>query len=368
MTLFAPYYYIWGINSSLYKLNTLMDGYNTLGLRAVSLAFVTGKSNGKNTFNDFGYKSINDIKEFISKNGTVILSFGGPKGPHLSDVALEEDEYQQMYKILDDTGIRFINYDIGGRYISDISGNTKRNGILKRLQATFTDLKVMFTLSTEMPSLRSSGGLTQSGINIIIKALEAGVMLNYINLKTMDYYAILPPNKTWGVIACDIVTSVKNQLQKLFPKKSDRELYSTIGMTPMIGVNNDNTIFTLEDAQTVANFVKENGIGFLSCWSFQRDQAGKGDLLSYSQINKTDYEYYNIFSQVTLEQKVTTPQKQETQSQPLIETPGLEQLQASPSGKEQKESMSDVQKSPIVVSVQQPPPKRIQILLDISFL
>ena len=72
-----------------------------------------------------------------------------------------------------------------------------------------------------------------------------------------------------------------------------------MGITPMIGKNDDGSTFTLDDAQMVANFVRQNGVGLISYWSFQRDRAqssnGSTNLASFSGVAQTDFQFYNIF-------------------------------------------------------------------------
>jgi chitinase len=71
-----------------------------------------------------------------------------------------------------------------------------------------------------------------------------------------------------------------------------------IGITPMIGVNDDGTTFTFDDAQRVADFTRQQGYGLLTYWSFQRDvaQSSAGGALSrYSSVVQGNYQYLNIF-------------------------------------------------------------------------
>ena len=52
--------------------------------------------------------------------------------------------------------------------------------------------------------------------------------------------------------------------------------YANVGITPMIGVNDDGSTFTLADASSVASWASGNGIGRLAFWSVDRDQACPG--------------------------------------------------------------------------------------------
>ena len=55
-----------------------------------------------------------------------------------------------------------------------------------------------------------------------------------------------------------------SQMATLYPNKTQEQLHAMMGMTPMIGKNDDGSTFSLVDAKTIADFVKANGIGLLS--------------------------------------------------------------------------------------------------------
>jgi hypothetical protein len=50
--------------------------------------------------------------------------------------------------------------------------------------------------------------------------------------------------------------------------------YANLGITPMIGVNDDHSTFTVADASTVTSWANSNGVGRLAFWSLGRDQGG----------------------------------------------------------------------------------------------
>ena len=81
------------------------------------------------------------------------------------------------------------------------------------------------------------------------------------------------------------------------------------GMTPMIGVNDDNTVFTLADAQAVANHAKANGTGMIGYWSFQRDRAqastGMGSINDFSGVVQSNAQFLQVFK--SAEGAVGTP-------------------------------------------------------------
>ena len=70
------------------------------------------------------------------------------------------------------------------------------------------------------------------------------------------------------------------------------------------------TTFSLADAQTVANYVKANGIGRISYWSFQRDRAqadsSATDINAFSGVAQSDFQFHKIFKSASGSVPVTT--------------------------------------------------------------
>ena len=314
MTIVAPYCYSWSRSNSVYQIKTLMDARNKAKVSYVTLAFAIADARG-NITSDI-YNCYDDIKQFQTSGGKVILSFGGAAGPYLTSVMSADQEYNVMYKLLQDTGIRMIDYDVEGAYIAMQSQNDQRSKVLARLQQAIPGLYVSFTLAVEAPSQWSKGGLPANAIDMLKNAIANGVNVNVVNMMTMDYYTSLPAGKSWGQIACDISESVKTQLQSLYPSKSEIDLYKMIGITPMIGRNDDNTVFALSDAKIVATYAQQKGIGLLAFWAIQRDQVGTGELAVYSQVNKNNFEFTNVFLSVQSQQPQPQPSLLQPQPKP----------------------------------------------------
>jgi hypothetical protein len=74
--------------------------------------------------------------------------------------------------------------------------------------------------------------------------------------------------------------------------------YANLGITPMIGKNDDGSTFTLADAQTVENFAASNGVGRLAFWSANRDQPCSGSansLSTCSEISQNSLAFTDAF-------------------------------------------------------------------------
>lgn len=280
-TMLAPYLYTWGYNNSVYKINKCMDIVNKVQGNAATIAFVIGSSTDDiiNTFKS-------DFAEFQKKGGQLILSFGGASGQYMEDVLSIDQMVNEVSKFIDTTGCKALDFDIEGSYLANQALNIKRAQIIYKLQDKYPGLYTSFTLPAD------TNGLSNYGISLLTITIQNGVKIDVVNIMAMDI-GQLPDTKSWGLVAAQMGDTTVNQLQRIYPQKSRNELYRMLGITVMIGQNDDGSIFKPYDAKFIGDYAKRNNIGLLSFWSINRDQIGTGDLGVYSQYNTKDFEYFN---------------------------------------------------------------------------
>ena len=290
MTIVAPYFYNWSAGSSAYVVDTLTNAQKKIGLKAATSAFIIG--DGYGNIWQTGKDSIPDLKSFVSNGGYLIISFGGASGPFLYSSLTTQQYYQAMKSMLEATGCRAIDHDIEGAEIANTGNIDKINKALAMLQKDYPGLYVSYTLAVQSAQY---GALPASALSCLKNAVSNGVSVSMVNGMVMDLYGAMP--KSWGQTAIDIMESMKMQISSIFTNKSDAQLYGMLGATPMIGRNDDNTIFTLEDAKTLTAWAKQKGLGLLSFWALQRDQKSQsGGLATSSMVTQNDFDFYNIFN------------------------------------------------------------------------
>jgi len=97
-----------------------------------------------------------------------------------------------------------------------------------------------------------------------------------------------------GLDATDAASATETQIQQA-------GLSSTVGVTPMIGINDTNTeIFQLSDAQTLLNFAIANKyVTRLAMWPVARDNGGCPNegfaSPTCSGISQNNYQFSQIF-------------------------------------------------------------------------
>jgi hypothetical protein len=116
----------------------------------------------------------------------------------------------------------------------------------------------------------------------------------------MDYGS---PDSQMGQEAINAANGLHGELQTLYPSKSSSQLWSMVGITPMIGQNDTSgEIFSESNANQVLAFAQQNHIGELSFWAISRDNGscpGGGASERCSGISQNSYDFSNIFKQFT---------------------------------------------------------------------
>jgi hypothetical protein len=221
--------------------------------------------------------------------GDVIVSFGGATGIELaqacSSVAALQAEYQAVVSAYN---LRHIDLDIEGAAAADQASITRRSAALAALQRANPGLQISLTLPV-LPE-----GLTDTGLNVVRSAKHAGVTIDVVNIMAMDYGRAA---QDYGDLAIQAVRSTKDQLRTLYGV-DDAAAFRMVGVTPMLGRNDDNGTFAQSDARDLIAFANTNHIGFVSFWETNRDRnACNGALFQCTNVPQTPFEFSRIFAE-----------------------------------------------------------------------
>jgi hypothetical protein len=171
--------------------------------------------------------------------------------------------------------------------------NAMRGQALKKVQDD-KGIKVAFTLPCNPPP---GGGLDSQGLSVVRGALSAGVTVSHVNFMTMDFGDQFG-GQPLGPVVTGALSNGHAQILSLIPGISSAAAWKMVGVTPMIGKNDDSEVFSLTDAQTLETFAVQNNIGLVSFWSIDRDQPGT-DYNYSSTVQSTDFAFDAVLSQVT---------------------------------------------------------------------
>lgn len=287
MSLVWPYTYSWVNNAYAFSVNSLTNAFNIGGISNAIFAFVIADNFG-NVASDLDYK-LNDIINFKSLGGNLRISFGGALGTMIDEAITDENRlYNEYTKIIDKTNTRNFDFDIEGGNVRKYDMHNRRDKVLVRLQENYPEMFISYTLSAD------TNGLSEDNLSIIRNSITMGVQIDLVNVMLMD--------NGWSDSASSSIKSIQtlqSQLKRIWPNKSTSEINKMIGACFMIGKNDDTSFFSLENANTVVDYLNSiGGIGQISYWALQRDTVGQNDYSIHSLYNKNDFDFYRIFSRM----------------------------------------------------------------------
>ncbi|MER6068606.1 carbohydrate binding domain-containing protein [Streptomyces sp. NPDC001817] len=275
-------------NSQEGLLDTAVTGHR---LKAYTAAFVLGEGCNQ-IWGDtlpIGNDSYTDpeIAKAKSEGASVVISSGGASGEPLAWTCSTQSSIDAGYQaIINDYGVTQLDFDVEGAAVADTAAAARQMQAMKDLKAADPGLQFSMTL----PVLTS--GLTNDGVNILKAAKNAGIRIDVVNIMAMDYYA--GTGTEMGQGAVDAAKATLAQMQSVDSGYS----YANLGITPMIGKNDDGSTFTLADAQAVENFAAQNGVGRLAFWAVTRDQPCSGSansLPTCSEISQNSLAFTDAF-------------------------------------------------------------------------
>jgi hypothetical protein len=224
-----------------------------------------------------------------------IVSFGGESGVELAQSCTNLSQLTAAYQsVISTLKIAHIDFDIEGAGIADTADNALRFQAIKALEAANPGLVVSVTIPV------NPNGPDFNGQAFLQQAQSSGARIDLINVMAMDYG---PSWDTGGAnMGADAVEAAQDTLafaQTLWPSMT----YANIGVTPMIGVNDDSAeVFSEANAQTLLSFAQQNHLGRLSFWSVDRDQPCGGSasgLPACSEISQASLDFTKIFVKYT---------------------------------------------------------------------
>ncbi|MDH6235571.1 glycosyl hydrolase family 18 protein [Cryobacterium sp. CG_9.6] len=217
------------------------------------------------------------IAQYAQNGGEVAISFGGQANKELATVCTSASQLRKAYRsVVDHYDLETIDLDIEGRNLSDAQAGQRRAQAIAAVQAerasAGTPLAVWLTLPV------SPTGLTEEGLVVVRQMLDAQVDLAGVNVMTMNYGGSRDASTTMFEASAAAAEATHAQLGTVYRVSGqdlgNRAVWSKIGLTPMIGQNDEaGEVFTMRDATLLNAFAQEMGVGRMSLWSLNRDHT-----------------------------------------------------------------------------------------------
>jgi len=283
----APY-----VDMGAWPTPVLTDMATAGNLQSFTLAFVNSAGCKASWFNAYDPRAAwakDQIDAVRARGGDVKISFGGASGIELaqacSTAAAVATEYQA---VVDAYALQYIDLDIEGAAVAEPASIARRSQALALLQAARPGVKISLTLPV-LPE-----GLTSDGLNVVRAARDAGVNLDLVNVMAMDYQR---SSGDYGNFAVQAAQSTFTQLKGLYPAKTDAQVWRMLGVTPMLGKNDDGGTYDQADARQLVAFAQANHLGMLAFWETTRDRnACNGALYMCTNVPQQPYEFSKIFA------------------------------------------------------------------------
>ena len=86
------------------------------------------------------------------------------------------------------------------------------------------------------------------------------------------------------------------------PTGSGAAVWWVVGVTPMLGQNDDGRIYDADDARQLVSFARSQGLDLLAFWEMTRDRnACAGPLFRRTNISQQPFEFSRIFTRLPAE-------------------------------------------------------------------
>jgi hypothetical protein len=247
-------------------------------VKRYTLAFVV--SGGPCRASWGGYYGLDDptiarrIADLQAAGGSAVVSFGGAINQELARTCTTVDALAAQYQaVVDRYGLPDLDFDIEGADQTDAASLERRFEAVAKVQAAGRAAGRPVRVSLTLPVMPY--GLTPAGLGVVRAAIASGVDVGTVNVMAMDYFdpALAPYAGRMGNYAVQAATAGQAQLADLYPGRSEAERWRMVGVTAMLGINDDPAeVFTTADAAKLTAFAQQRGLGRLSMWSINRDK------------------------------------------------------------------------------------------------
>jgi chitinase len=194
--------------------------------------------------------------------GRVTVATGGALGPYLENACPTPEALAGAYgEALDAAGASALDVDIEADVPADRVASAL--GALQRERGT--------PISVTLPVANAQNALTPQAM-ALLRAIAAEQVAVRINVMAMNF----PDPGGWAAAMVSAADATAHQLAEVWPSADPAALRRRVGVTVMIGRNDQGMVTTLDDAATVAEAARGRGFGAVGMWSVGRDDGCPG--------------------------------------------------------------------------------------------
>jgi chitinase len=231
------------------------------------------------------------ITQLRDAGGDIMVSFGGQANDELATVCTDPPALAAAYRsVVERYDSRVIDLDVEGTAVADHASILRRAqavaSIQKERAAAGEKLAVWLTLPV------TTDGLTADGVALVQATLRAGVDLTGVNAMTMDFGDASHPVTDLLAATRSALQATVDQVGQAYRAQGvtldEAQRWAHVGATPMIGQNDvRGEVFTLADAQGLADYAVAHGLGRVSTWSLNRDGPCSASFADVAVVSDT---------------------------------------------------------------------------------
>ena len=262
-----------------------------IDLRALTLAFASGEC-GNEHWGGLAAQKMVDANLDALKRADIgyIISTGGADGVFSCGT---ESGMKRFISRYDTSHLLGFDFNIEANQPEPLLESLVEQ--IRTAMQRHPNLRFSFTLAAIGATQLGQASLNAHGHSVMQIIQRAGLTNYFVNLMVMNYGSAMPGNCVVNGGQCDMSASAIQAVRN-FSKQYGVPL-QRIEVTPMIGMNDVRAnIFTLQDAQALASFVRSSNLGGLHFWSLNRDgpcdkqyQNAVSTCSSLEELRKLDF-------------------------------------------------------------------------------
>ncbi|HEX3591285.1 MAG TPA: chitinase [Pseudonocardiaceae bacterium] len=246
-----------------------------------------------------------EIGQIRATGGDVIPSFGGfaadDTSTEIADSCTSVPAIAAAYEnVVTTYNVTRLDLDTEDLSLTNTAGIDRRNKAIKLVEdwaaVHHRTVQFVYTLPT------TPNGLAPTGLAVLQNAVANHARVDIVNIMTFDYFDGLTHE-----MATDTETAgagLISQLHTLFPHRTTARLWSMVGVTEMVGIDDFGAAetFTLADATTVQDWALAHNITSLSFWAIERDNGSCPGLKGQgvcSGVDQQTWQFSHIFEPFT---------------------------------------------------------------------
>ena len=245
------------------------------------------------------------IKTIKASGGDVIPSFGGfaadDTSTEIADSCTSVPAIAAAYEqVINTYHVTRLDLDTEDKSLTNPAGVDRRNKAIRMVEDWAAAHHRTVQFSYTLPSAPT--GLAPTGLAVLQNAVANHARVDIVNIMTFDYFDGLTHE-----MATDTQTAAAGligQLHALYPHRTTAQLWSMVGVTEMVGIDDfgPSETFTLADATAIQHWALSKGISFLSFWAIERDNGtcpGSKGQGACSGVAQTTWQFSHTFEPFT---------------------------------------------------------------------